>query len=136
MHDYNEDINDWNNEDRKKYLEAKNINKKLFVESIDLYINDEKIKFDYKYKIKDEKEIKVKFKFKKILNNISFMFLNCSSLQSINLSSFNTNNVIKMRYMFYECSSLKSIDLSSFNTNNVTNMSEKFYECSSLKSID
>ena len=35
--------------------------------------------------------------------------------------------------MFYGCSSLELIDLSSFNTNNVTNMSDMFSKCSSLK---
>ena len=35
--------------------------------------------------------------------------------------------------MFKECSSLKSIDLSSFNTTNVNNMSFMFMNCSSLK---
>ena len=44
------------------------------------------------------------------------MFSVCSSLKSINLSSFNTNNVNNMREMFNYCSCLESIDLSSFNT--------------------
>ena len=35
------------------------------------------------------------------------MFLGCSSLQSIDLSSFNTTNVKDMRSMFFGCSSLK-----------------------------
>ena len=35
--------------------------------------------------------------------------------------------------MFYDCKSLKSIDLSSFNTNNVTDMSYMFSGCESLK---
>ena len=35
--------------------------------------------------------------------------------------------------MFSECSSLQSINLSSFNTTNVKDMSEMFYGCSSLK---
>jgi surface protein len=48
------------------------------------------------------------------------MYNRCSSLESIDLSSFNTNNVINMNDMFKGCSSLKSLDLSSFNTNNVT----------------
>ena len=34
------------------------------------------------------------------------MFYGCSSLQSINLSSFNTTNVEDMSYMFRGCSSL------------------------------
>ena len=135
LHDYNLNINRGDEISKKEYIEVKYMNKKLFEENIDIYINDKKIKFDYKYKIKDEKE-KVKFKFKKILTNTSFMFYNCSSLKSIDLSSFNTNNVTNMSYMFYNCFSLKSIDLSLFNTNNVINMSYMFYNCSSLKSID
>ena len=61
------------------------------------------------------------------------MFYNCKSLKSINLSSFNTNNVTDMNEMFSGCESLESIDLSSFNTNNVTNMNGMFYGCESLK---
>ena len=38
---------------------------------------------------------------------MSFMFSYCSSLKSINLSSFNTANVNSMGLMFYGCSSLK-----------------------------
>ena len=32
-----------------------------------------------------------------------------------------------MSYMFFRCSSLTSLNLSNFNTNNVNNMSEMFY---------
>ena len=38
---------------------------------------------------------------------MSGMFYGCSSLQSINLSSFNTNNVKYMSRMFEGCFSLK-----------------------------
>ena len=54
------------------------------------------------------------------------MFSKCSSLISLNLSNFNTNNVNNMNGMFYNCSSLVSLNLSSFNTNNVQNMSGLF----------
>ena len=64
---------------------------------------------------------------------MSHMFRGCESLKSIDLSSFNTNNVINMSGMFFGCESLKSIDLSSFNTNNVTNMSSMFSGCKYLK---
>ena len=64
---------------------------------------------------------------------MNYMFSGCSSLQSINLSSFNTTNVKNMRSMFSRCSSLQSINLSSFNTTNVENMRYMFFECSSLK---
>ena len=135
LHDYNSESK-FSDDIKNSYLKAKNLNKNLFENNIDIFIDKKKIKFDYKYKIKESQEIKVKFKFKTILTNISFMFYECSSLESIDLSSFNTNNVNNMEYMFWGCSSLKSIDLSSFNTNNVNNMSWMFYECSSLKSID
>ena len=61
------------------------------------------------------------------------MFKECSSLQSINLSSFNTTNVKDMNNMFTYCSSLQSIDLSSFNTTNVEDISGMFNGCSSLE---
>ena len=61
------------------------------------------------------------------------MFSGCSSLEIIDLSSFNINNVTNMSSMFWKCSSLKSMDLSSFNTKNVTNKSFIFLRCSSLK---
>ena len=136
LHDYNLYEYFWGEEYKKEYLELKNLNKKLFEENIDLYINDKKIKFDFKYKTIDAKEIKVKFIFKTILTNTSFMFYDCSFLKSIDLSSFNTNNINNMSYMFNGCYSLKSINLSSVNTNNVKDMRGMFSCCSSLKSID
>ena len=48
------------------------------------------------------------------------MFINCSSLTSLNVSNFNTNNVKDMHYMFYNCSTLTSLNLSNFNIYNVT----------------
>ena len=51
------------------------------------------------------------------------MFANCNSLEEINLSSFNTNNVKDMSNIFANCNSLKKINVSSFNTNNVESMS-------------
>ena len=46
--------------------------------------------------MKGLKEINVKFKFNKKMENTSYMFYNCSSLKSIDLSSFNTRNVKDM----------------------------------------
>jgi len=135
LHDYNLDINEWDENMKKIYLDAKNYILEM-KENIEIYVNDKKIKFNFKYKIKESKELKVKFKLKKLLSNTSYMFDRCSSLKSIDLSSFNTTNVKDMRCMFFECSSLKSIDLSSFNTTNVFDMSYMFKGCSSLNSID
>ena len=50
------------------------------------------------------------------------MFYRCESLESVNLSNFNTQNVTNMSYMFSDCSCLNNLNLSNFNTQNVTNM--------------
>ena len=70
------------------------------------------------------------------VTNMSWMFFNCTSLTSLDLSNFNTSNVTNMSDMFYKCSSLTTLDLSSFNTSNVTNMWQMFASCSSLTSLN
>ena len=135
LHDYNLNLNGWNEDRKRIYLDAKNYILGM-KENIEIYVNDKKFKFDFKYKIKESKELNVKFKFKKLLANTSYMFSGCSFINSIELSSFNTTNVNNMSYMFDGCSSLKSIGLSSFNTNNVNDICGMFFGCSSLKSID
>ena len=47
-------------------------------------------------------------------------------LETINLKSFNTSNVIDMNHMFYYNSNVSSLDLSGFNTSNVTDMAGMF----------
>ena len=104
LHDYSDDINGWTEEEKKSYIEGKN---NINENNIDIYINDKKIKFNYKYKSNKKGNIKIKFIFKKLLTSTTYMFWECSSLQSINLSSFNTTNVKDMSLMFSDCSSLK-----------------------------
>ena len=70
------------------------------------------------------------------ITNMSSMFFDCISLESLNLSNFNTENVTNMSGMFHNCSSLEKLDLSKFDTSNVTDMSFMFYKCSSLESIN
>jgi surface protein len=64
------------------------------------------------------------------------MFQNCSSLTSLSLSNFNTENVTTMSGMFNGCSSLTSLDVSNFNTEKVANMVSMFQGCSSLIHLD
>ena len=64
------------------------------------------------------------------------MFSGCSSLQSLDVSNFDTTNAVSMDYMFSNCSSLQSIDLSNFNTTNVYGMNGMFNGCTSLHSLD
>ena len=102
----------------------------------DLYLNNERINFSYKYKFEKEGKYSLKILFKRLIKNMNLMFNECSSLTSLNLTNFNTNNVQNMSGMFNKCSSLTSLNLSNFNTNNVNNMSFIFNECFSLISLN
>ena len=96
----------------KSYKEAKNnINEK----NIEIYVKDEKIKFNYKYESDEIGLIKIKFKFTKLLTSSAFMFSGCRSLESIDLSSFNTDNITDMSYMFSSCYLLEPINFFSIN---------------------
>ena len=64
------------------------------------------------------------------------MFSYCSSLTTLDVSSFNTSNVTGMVGMFEECSSLTTLDVSNFDTSKVTDMRYMFYGCSNLTSLD
>ena len=70
------------------------------------------------------------------VTDMSYMFFNCSSLTSLDVTHFNTAKVTDMGYMFSDCSKLTSLDVTHFNTANVTDMSTMFYNCSSLTSLD
>ena len=70
------------------------------------------------------------------VTNMRCMFSGCSSLASLNLTSFNTAEVTDMSFMFYECYALASLDVSKFNTAKVTGMREMFHYCYALTSLD
>ena len=70
------------------------------------------------------------------ITNMGYMFWNCSSLTSLDLSNFNTSKVLYMNNVFSGCSLLTSLDLSSFDTSNVKSMKGMFCGCNSLNSLD
>lgn len=71
------------------------------------------------------------------LEYLDEMFNGCTSLKTVKLNgpNFNTSNVKKMNIMFAYCTSLTTVDLSGFDTQNVTDMSAMFQGCESLESI-
>ena len=71
-----------------------------------------------------------------LTEHMAFMFANCSSLESLDVSAFDTRNVKTMYAMFRNCSSLQTLDVTNFNTSRVTNMFCLFEGCSHLTSID
>ena len=120
-----------NKEDDWKYENEKEIK-----ESIEIKVDEKIIPFSYYYKFEKEGKYTIKYKFKNNLTKINHLFYECKSLINIDLSNFNTENVINMSSMFSNCISLTNLNLSNINTENVTNMSELFYVCESLISID
>ncbi len=68
--------------------------------------------------------------------DFAFMFQGCENLEEVKVSSFNTTNATDMRCMFERCKKLKSLDLCSFDTGKVTNMSNMFYGCESLTELN
>ena len=72
-----------------------------------------------------------------LVTNMSYMFLSCSALTTLDLSSFDTSKVTSMSYMFDSCSSLERITFgNNFNTSSVTFMSGMFQNCSKLTTLD
>ena len=70
------------------------------------------------------------------VTDMSYMFYNCCSLGSIDLTGLNTSSVTDMTCMFGQCFTLTYADLSGLNTSNVTTMASMFYRCLSLTSVN
>lgn len=71
------------------------------------------------------------------VTSMYYMFSDCSSLTSLDLSNFDTSNVTDIERMFNDCNSLTTLDLSNWNTSNVRvgDMYAAFNNCSSLKDV-
>ena len=63
------------------------------------------------------------------------MFSGCSSLETLDLSIFNTTVLEKTDYMFKDCENLVSIK-QHFTFENLKYSSSMFYNCRKLKNID
>ena len=64
-------------------------------------------------------------------------FEECSNIISLDLSNFNTSNVVDMSYMFSKCYKLKEIKgINKFNTSKVTNKIFMFQNCEKLNYSD
>ena len=69
-------------------------------------------------------------------DNMYYMFFDCTSLTSLDLSVFDTSSVYDMSCMFYSCTSLEYLNLTSFNTSITRKFIKTFFNCNSLKSLD
>ena len=119
------------------------------IEDLDLYkntgdikrytkikINDEEIDFSFYHTFEEKGEYDIEYIFKKPLTKIDYLFSDCNLLTSLDLSNFDTGNVINMCGLFNGCKFLKNLDLTNINTTEVFDMSRMFYNCKSLIKLD
>ncbi len=72
------------------------------------------------------------------LGDTRYMFCECRNLKTIKFKSGTASSTFapsEMQGMFFSCQSLQSIDLSLFETYHVDNMDEVFFKCYNLKNI-
>ena len=68
------------------------------------------------------------------LQNASFMFMGCENLQYLKL--FATTEKLQTLFgTFSDCKKLTGLDISNLNTSSVTNMNSMFYQCESLSMV-
>lgn len=66
---------------------------------------------------------------------MSRMFMNCYSLESLDLHTFDTTYVSDMSYLVSYCESLVDIDISGFNYEHILYCNGMFQECRNLETI-
>lgn len=68
--------------------------------------------------------------------NMCSMFERCYYVTELCLGNFNTSQVKDMSHMCYECHNLRNINLNSFDTTNVKDMSSMFKGCVNLVNLN
>ena len=78
---------------------------------------------------------KVDYLHTKNLKDMSFMFYQCSNLESIRFVG-NVSNVTDLSYTFGYCSKLTSLSLNDWDTSRISNMNSTFSDCSTLSNLE
>ena len=68
--------------------------------------------------------------------NMIWMFSSCSNLTDLDISNFDTSNTINIKYMFAYCSKLKNINVNHFNINKITSIYGTFQNMSTLNYLN
>ena len=140
--DVNKKIYLLDNTDGKFFINGKweeyhhNCLKELNESNTDIFINSKQFKFKKFFEPIEIGIYDIIIKLNVQMTDCSFMFYGCKNLTEIDLSSFDTSNVINMSGMFSQCNNLTKINLSSLDTSNVINMNCMFFGCNSLTNID
>jgi surface protein len=63
------------------------------------------------------------------------MFRNCNSFETLDLSDWNTSEVVSFEGMFYDCKNLENLDLTNWNPKKIYNVMWMFKNCTRLKTV-
>ena len=85
--------------------------KELNEKNTELYIYNKKYKYSKYFKPEKEGIYEIKLKFNINITDCSFLFSDCQNITNLDLSSFDTKNVINMSYMFSFCDNIKTIKM-------------------------
>ena len=61
--------------------------------------------------------------------DMSFMFISCYALKTLDLSGLDLKSVETMSHMFYDCRSLTELDFGSYDASNLKVAKDMFYKC-------
>ena len=130
------------NEDNKeiRIINSCNYNNKANKEEIEktkITIDGKPLdKFSYFHKFNKKGKYTIKYKFNSNLQKACYLFSECETLISLDLSNLNYNSINDMSSMFLGCKLLKKIIFIGLKTKNVTDMSYLFSGCKSLEYLD
>ena len=142
--DINKDIYFLDNSDGKYWLGGDqeehhhDFLKELNESNVELFINNEKYKYNKYFTPEKEGIYSIRIKFKIKMKDCSFMFFLCKNIINYDFSSFDISNVENMNFMFAGCNSLTNLnfDLSNFETRNSIEMKGMFSLCENIANID
>ena len=119
-------------EEKNIFVQLKRVSKCFY----HIYINDKETEKNYITNNEYNKTPKIKIIIDEGVFSLEGLFKNCKSIQEINFTRFNRDNIYNMYEMFHGCESLNKLNIKKLITNNVEDMGGMFYGCSSLKELD
>ena len=101
----------------------------------EIFIDDKKYPFRKYFVPTEARDYKIKIKFINKIKDCSYLFRGCGNIINIDLSSFDSSEVIDMKQMFSICYGLKEVNLKNLNVAKVKNMSYMFNKCFEIEKI-
>ena len=113
-----------------------NYNYQINSQTFEIEIDGQIIPLSSNFKFKEKGMHKLKYYINTYITNIGWIFADCKDIIKIDMTNFNTGNIIDMKGLFYGCKSLKIVNLSNNNTEKVKYMNHMFCNCKSLEKVD